>query len=251
MLWVRREKEKESINCWYNVPVWHIFFHIWGIYLTTQRELRWKAPSSHQIVISVWSLFTLKTLPGTMPNVTILLIIYYNMISNAFCSLHEACLWLCVEKCCLFFELSGWNICLQAFSDSWTSTAVNPRAWTWSLITAVLHVNKILPCFYKLKVNLWFWARLSLTQALPLCCMTGIVWCENIAPCWFAFVHWLIKPAEWRRTLRLGSLECSRGIILSFNKLTCVFLCYSSVFHLQQPVYCAAVYFNLTKPNQN
>lgn len=85
MLWV-------SFSCWDITSLSGTFSSTYKAFIWLHiRELWWKAPSSHQIVISVWSLFTPKALPGTMPNVTIPLIIYYNMISNAFCSLNETC----------------------------------------------------------------------------------------------------------------------------------------------------------------
>lgn len=103
------------------------------------------AASCHQNVILAWSFFALKKLPGTILNGTIVLIIYYNMISNVFCSLSAAG---CVRKMLAFSE-SGLCACeiFRCTSPLWYcktsagATAVNITAQTWSVITTVLDMN--------------------------------------------------------------------------------------------------------------
>lgn len=106
-----------SFNCWDITSLSGTFSSTYKAFIWLHiRELWWKAPSSHQIVISVWSLFTLKALPGPMPNVTIPLIIYYNMISNVFLLPYRS---LCGGKL-PFLRQNDWNVyvCKLFFYDS-------------------------------------------------------------------------------------------------------------------------------------
>lgn len=81
--------------------------------------------------------------------------------------------------------------------------------------------------------SLWFQAHLSLTQVLPLCYVSGIFWCENIAPCWFHFVHYLktltSKELSDRRHVGLGGggghTNAAKRSILSLTPFFHSFLC--------------------------
>lgn len=69
------------------------------------------------------------------------------------------------------------------------------------------------------------WLKCCLYAA---CCMARILWCENIAPCWFPFVHYQSSTshAVWQKTSGMGSLKCWRKITLTlfffwFSLLSC------------------------------
>lgn len=89
--------------------------------------------------------------------------------------------------------------------------------------------EKYLHCCHYIEQNQWLWAHVSLTQVLPFCCMSRIVWCENIAPCWFPFIHFQRRPQPTLTDRRRVGWSCSDVRERSLLDLTTFFVVPSTV----------------------
>lgn len=160
------------------------------------------------------------------------------MISDSFCSLNIG--WVCMSMAVYLAVPALYNHMLSV-----QHAAVNITPQIWSLMTTMLDEKNI--CIAAI-----IWRKTShsepkcLTQVLPFCCMSRILWCENIAPCWFPFIHYHRHPQTMLTDRRHVGRSCSDVTERSLLDLTTVFLwfllllCVKSLvsflcaFHLQQ-----------------
>lgn len=159
-----------------------------------------------QIVVKVSSFSRLLTIA----NVTIAFIIHDYMISDSFSTLNIGCgcvcIWLMLSL--VMFKIFSCTSPLQSYAFR-TTRCIQYCTTNLIIDDCCAGYEKYLHCCHYTEQSQWFWAHVSLTQVLPFCCMSGILWCENIAPCWFPFVLYQRRPQTMLTDRRHVGWSCS------------------------------------------